>query len=125
MIIAAGRKVFIRKACACFFFYKNYCIAPIVLSLLCCMIYKITVAQIILDRHTISASVATKGPILIALCSKFIADLGIWYFITAYRGHRFFFYYNMQISKKALLVSFFLLDFSLLGISLWITHLFI
>ena len=100
------RRNIMKKARAAILFYGNYCIAPIVLSAVFCIRYKMA-----------------GGSMPVALCSKLLADIAVWYFIVGLSPERLYYYYNLHISKAELAASFFFIDLSLLAIGLWITRL--
>ena len=93
----------LKKLNTALMFYRCYYAAPIFISLVCCALYLFNGKDVVMQLIT---KLATDGLIL--------------YFLT-FREEKFFYYYNLHISKALLLISFFIFDMFIFGILLWIT----
>jgi hypothetical protein len=87
-------------------FYRHYCYAPFFTTILCCFLYA-----------------RTADP-LAQYATKLATDVALLYFIFSLDAAKLYYYYNLHISRVALIVSFFIIDLSAFTICLWITNLF-
>jgi len=85
--------------------YRYYCIVPLLLSVIGCGLY-------MYDHIAV--------PLLLM---KLATDGLIWYFITETRGHQFYYYYNLHVSKIFLFITWLLADLAVFCLLLWLTAL--
>jgi hypothetical protein len=88
---------------AAMLFYRHHCIAPLLASLLCCRLY------------------ATNGDAPAQYLSKIAIDSALLCFIFSLKPGTLYYYYNLHISRAALVVSFLLTDLVIFSVCLWIT----
>ena len=93
---------------AAFFFYQHYWFTPLLLSVLCLILYR-----------------ANGTDLWTAVACKMATNALVWFFIITFLKGKLYYYYNLHISKNLLLVSYFIIDLFLFGIGLWITHSFL
>ncbi|MCF8449968.1 MAG: hypothetical protein K9G49_08890 [Taibaiella sp.] len=83
--------------------YRYYCIIPALLSLPGCWLY------------------AQDKVLLPLLIMKAATDVLIWYFITAFRSDKFYYYYNLNVSKTFLFITWLCADLVSFCVLLWLT----
>jgi hypothetical protein len=98
----------LRQFQAAMLFYKYNCVAPALLSVLCCVVYR-----------------ANGYDLSVGMSCKLATDMLAGYFIIVFNSARLYYYYNLHVSKTQLLVSCFIIDLLLFGIGLWITRHFL
>lgn len=87
-------------------FCKRHFVAPFLLTVLCCFLY--------LEMGDLAAQYATK----------LVTDAIILYFIFSLNPARLYYYYNMHLSKRMIIIIFLIADMLSFSLCLWITSRF-
>ncbi|GAA4462542.1 hypothetical protein GCM10023093_09350 [Nemorincola caseinilytica] len=86
-------------------FYRYHCFVPTLLWLPGIWVYSL------------------DGLLLPLLLMKAAVNGLLWYLISTTRHDRFYYYYNLHVSRPVLFLTWFFTDLLLFGISLWATAL--
>ncbi len=97
--------MYLTKFRAALLCYRYYCIVPALLAIPGCWLY-------MQDRFAL--------PLILM---KLATDGLIWYFISSTRGHSFYYYYNLHVSKTFLFITWLLADLLIFSTLLWLTTL--
>ncbi len=92
------------RANALWAFYLHHCMAPLVVSALCCYIYWA-------DAQFINL-----------LLIKLVTNAGICYFVNTIHRNRLFYYYNLHISRRLLWMGYFTVDLFIFVIAICFIH---
>jgi len=91
---------------AAMMFYKHHFVGPFLLTLLCCFLYLV------------------MGDLWAQYITKLATDAIILYFIFLLNPARLYYYYNLHLSKRTIIVIFFIADMLSFSLCLWITSRF-
>jgi hypothetical protein len=85
-------------------FYKHNSVAALCVTILCCIIYLKT------------------GDIIAQFLTKVATDAMILYFLFSVKPSRLYYFYNLHVSRLALVLSFIFTDLLFFSFCLWVVH---
>lgn len=88
------------QASVIFSYYKRYCAPALLVSVLCCWSY------------------ISSGDIVAQLLTKVVTDTAILFFISVLYARNNYYYYNLHVSRIALLIGYFVADMFVLTVLL-------
>ena len=85
-------------------FYRHYCTAPVIISLVCCVLYYLTGTEVVEEVFT-----------------KIFTDTIVIVFMATVQKDKLYYYYNLHLSKVMLFGGFLIIDLAVFCFCLWIT----
>ncbi len=97
--------MYLSKVRVALLYYRYYCVIPALLAIPGCWLY------------------ALDGFALPVILMKLATDCLVWYFVSSTGANKFYYFYNLHVSKTFLFITWLLADLLIFCSLLWLTTL--